>query len=197
MKLILASGSKTRYDLLNSLHISFQVEPVELVEDVTATLPEEHCQEISRRKAERISKNHNDGLIIAAESKVFYRNKAYGKPKTEKEAKKNLKIFFFFFHDVITGVTIYDLYQDKMISFYEKTEVTFRKLSSSMIQNYIDQEKNIYQRCGYGLSAFSFISKIHGDITNLYGLPMKKLEKELALLGYTLDDFKDVKVLKK
>ena len=72
MKLILASGSKTRYDLLNSLHISFQVEPVELVEDVTATLPEEHCQEISRRKAERISKNHNDGLIIAAESKVFY-----------------------------------------------------------------------------------------------------------------------------
>ena len=64
MKLILASGSKTRYDLLNSLHISFQVEPVELVEDVTATLPEEHCQEISRRKAERISMNHNDGLII-------------------------------------------------------------------------------------------------------------------------------------
>ena len=115
----------------------------------------------------------------------------------EKEAKKNLKIFSGNTHDVITGVTIYDLYQDEIISFYEKTEVTFRKLSSSMIQNYIDQEKNIYQRCGYGLSAFSFISKIHGDITNLYGLPMKKLEKELALLGYTLDDFKDVKVLKK
>ncbi len=197
MKLILASGSKTRYDLLKSLHISFQVEPVEPIEDIPVMTPESHCQEISRRKAEKIAQNHSEGVIIAAESKIFYRNKAYGKPKTTKEAKKNLKAFSNHLHDVITGVTIYDLYQDKIISFNEKTEVTFRKLTFSMIQNYIENEKHLYQRCGYGLSAFSFISKINGDITNLYGLPMKKLEHELALLGYQLDDFKEEKVLKK
>ena len=197
MKLILASGSKTRYDLLKSLHISFQVEPVEPIEIINTMSNEDYCQEISRIKAKQIAKNHSDGIIIAAESKVFFQGKAYGKPKSEKEAKKNLKTFSNHTHDVITGVTIYDLYQDKMVSFYEITEVTVRRLTSSMIQDYMKHEKKLYQRCGYGLSAFSFISKIQGDITNLYGLPMKKLEYELACLGYQLDDFKEEKVLKK
>ncbi len=197
MKLILASGSKTRFDLLKSLHISFQVEPVEPIDIINNMSNEDYCQEISRIKAKQIAKNHSEGVIVAAESKIFFNGKAYGKPKTEKEARKNLKIFSNHKHEVITGVTIYDLYQDEMISFHETTEVTFRKLTSSMIQNYIENEKNLYQRCGYGLSAFSFICKIHGDITNLYGLPMKKLEHELACLGYQLDDFKEEKVLKK
>ena len=102
MKLILASGSKTRYDLLKSLHISFQVEPVEPIEIINTMSNEDYCQEISRIKAKQIAKNHSDGIIIAAESKVFFQGKAYGKPKSEKEAKK--MIVKAKFNSVIQGI---------------------------------------------------------------------------------------------
>lgn len=197
MKLILASNSKSRKKLLESLKIDFIVQPSNTEEYSSALLPEEYCKQISFQKALAVAKQHDEGIILAADTMVHCEGKMYGKPKTVKEAKKNIRQLSGKTHDMVTVVTIIDLYQNKTISFSAVTKVTFSKITFAMMQKYLKKEKALFARCGYGETAFFMISKIDGDVTNLYGLPMRRLEKELATLGYQLDDFRTEKRLTK
>ena len=142
MKLILASNSKSRKKLLESLKIDFIVQPSNTEEYSSALLHEEYCKQISFQKALAVAKQHDEGIILAADTMVHCEGKMYGKPKTVKEAKKNIRQLSGKTHDMVTVVTIIDLYQNKTISFSAVTQVTFSKITFAMMQKYLKKETN-------------------------------------------------------
>lgn len=91
----------------------------------------------------------------------------------------------------ITGVTILDLYQNKMVSFSNKVEVKFRKITDDEINWYVNNENKIFSRCGYVPlgKASLFMERVNGDYNSLFGLPISEVFVKLMELGYEISDF--------
>ena len=122
---------------------------------------------------------------------ICFNKKRIGKPKDKIEAKQILHALSGKINYALTGVTIIDLYQNKTISFCEKTKIYFDKLSEEEIEWYIDNENYILERAGYSLAGKTaiFIPKIDGDYYNVLGMHICRLYKELAKIGYKINDF--------
>ena len=124
-------------------------------------------------------------------------NEKFEKPKTKDEAFIFLKKMSGQVTYGVTGVTIKDLYQNKEISFADTTEVHLKNLSDNDILWYIENEKDILNRCGYCIAgkASLFVDKVVGDFYTVLGVPIGKLHTKLSELGYSLSDF-EIKKLK-
>ena len=156
MKIILASSSKQRQDILDMLGLKYEVITSLVEENSNQSNPIEYVKELSRNKAESVKKQIKEkAIIIAADSIICLDNKIYEKPKNKEEAFNNLKKMSGKETKAITGITILDLYQDKEICFEDTTYVKFNKISDDDIKWYIENENNftnhINLRCGYPL----------------------------------------------
>ena len=191
MKLILASNSKTRKDVLNNVGLRYEVKPSNIEEISSETDPKNYVMDLSRKKAEAIAKEESEGVILSADSIIYIDDKKLEKPKTKEQAIKMLKLLSGRVNYAVTGVTIFDLYQNKKITFNEVTEVFFDELSDDEINWYVENEEYIFQRCGYSIAGKSsiYIPKINGDYYNILGMPISRVYKELQKLGYKLSDF--------
>ena len=92
----------------------------------------------------------------------------------------------------MTGVTIKDLYQNKEVTFFDKTDVHFKDVSDEDIEWYVNTDPHILERAGYSMAdgkASIFVEKIVGDYYNIIGLPLGKLYDNLRALGYSMKDF--------
>ena len=148
--------------------------------------------DLSKQKAEAVAKTTKEGVILSADSIIYIDNKKLEKPKTKEQAKEMLKNLSGRVNYAVTGVTIIDLYQNKSITINEVTEVYFDELTEDEIEWYIENEKYIFERCGYSIAGKSaiYIPKINGDYYNILGMPISRVYKELNKLGYKLSDFK-------
>lgn len=191
MKLILASNSRTRKDILNSIGLIYEVKPSNIEEYSIETDPQKYVMDLSRQKAKSVALDTKEGIILSADSIIYIDDKKLEKPKNKKEAKKMLREFSGKVNYAITGVTIIDLYQNKEITFNEVTEVKFDDLSNDEINWYVEKEQYIFERSGYSImgKASLYISKIKGDYYNILGMPINRVYKELGKLGYKLTDF--------
>lgn len=191
MKLILASNSRTRKEILNKVGLKYEVVPSNVEEHSDKTNPKEYVMDLSKQKAQAVAKIVKEGVILSADSIIYIDNKKLEKPKTKEEAKAMLQNLSGKTNYAVTGVTIIDLYQNKEITFNEVTEVYFDKLTEEEIDWYIDNEEYIFERCGYSIAGKSaiYIPKINGDYYNILGMPISKVYKELKALGYKLSDF--------
>ena len=119
-------------------------------------------------------------------------NKIYEKPKNKEEAFNNMREMSGKVTYAITGVTIKDLYQNKEISFSDTAEVWFRKINEEDIKWYIENDKNILDRCGYSVlgKAAIFLEKVNGDHNTLFGISPSMVYEKLQELGYKISDFK-------
>lgn len=191
MKLYLASTSKTRKDILNKVGLKHLSIPSNVEEVTTADNNEQYLINLSILKAKAVADKLVEGVIIGADSMICFNKKRIGKPKDKIEAKQILYALSGKINYALTGVTIIDLYQNKTISFCEKTKVYFDKLSEEEIEWYINNENHILERAGYSLAGKTaiFIPKIDGDYYNVLGMPICRLYKELAKLGYKINDF--------
>lgn len=192
MKLVLASNSKGRKEVLDRAGLIYEVMPSNIEEHSDKKDPKEYVMDLSKQKAEAVAKNLKECVILSADSIIYIDDKKLEKPKTIEEAKKMMKILSGRINYAVTGVTIIDLYQNKTLTFSETTNVYFDELDDEEISWYVENEKYILERCGYSIAGKSaiFISKIDGDYYNILGMPISRVYKELKKLGYKLSDFK-------
>ena len=191
MKLILASNSRTRKEVLDKVGLSYDVIPSDIEEKSDKIDPKEYVMDISKQKADNVAKKLKEGVIISADSIIYIDNKKLEKPKTKEQAKEMLINLSGRVNYAVTGVTIIDLYQNKSITLNEVTEVYFDELTDEEIDWYIENEQYIFERCGYSIAGKSaiYIPKINGDYYNILGMPISRIYKEFSKLGYKLSDF--------
>lgn len=191
IKIILASASPRRKELLEKTGIPFIVEVSDYKEDMNLKLkPLELAKELSRGKAEAVARNHKDEdlLIIGADTFVVLKGKILGKPHTPERAKKMIKEMSGKAHSVITGFTIIDAKSGKEISKAVESKVVFRKLTNEEIENYVKTGEPLDKAGAYAIQEFGavLIERIEGDYTNIVGLPLPALIEELRKFGIIL-----------
>ena len=185
-RLILASSSPRRKELLKQVQPHFHIITCEVDETVAETLtPEEQVMILAERKAEAVAKDNPDAYVIGADTLVFYQGKALGKPKTYDEAKQMLTTLSGNTHYVLTGTCVF--HGDEKQVFYEKTEVTFWELTEKQIEDYIRTGEPFDKAGSYGIQGYgaTLVKKIHGDYFSVVGLPIAKLYRTLTQMGFT------------
>lgn len=182
-KIILASGSPRRQQLLSELGLEFEVKPVDVEEIYPATLQKEDIAiYLSELKANAFNFENlcDNCLVITADTIVWLDNEILPKPKNAEEASLFLNKLSSRSHDVITGCTIRT--KDKFKSFYSDTKVYFKKLSQEEIDYYIQNYKPFDKAGAYGIQEWiglTGIEKIEGSYFNVVGLPVQKMYTEL------------------
>lgn len=181
-KLILASGSPRRAELLKQSGFSFNVRTFDIDENYPDELEKNDVAEFLAIKKATAQKHllKKDELILAADSIVLKKDQILGKPKDKIEATKMLSILSGEKHKVITGVCLLSI--EKQISFSCCSVVFMEKLSKAEIEHYIDVYKPYDKAGAYGIQEWigiNRIKRIEGSYTNIMGLPTAELYEEL------------------
>jgi septum formation protein len=179
----LASKSPRRRKLLKQLGLSFKSFSVLMDEKVKPKEKPHHAVlRLSKEKLELAKQRIKNGIILTADTIVVLDNKIIGKPKSKQDAFRILKLLSNKTHLVYTGYSIFNSSNNKSISEFEKTEVTFRKLSNEEINEYINSGSPMDKAGAYGIQddfGAVFIKKINGCYYNVVGLPLAKLYHDL------------------
>ncbi|MHA2180541.1 MAG: Maf family protein [Promethearchaeota archaeon] len=183
-KIILASKSTDRSELLNRISIPFEVLASEIDEEQfkkKISDPVLLVKELAKAKVQYVKdllvKKETKALIIAADTIVHLNGVIIGKAKTSEDAFKMIKNLCGKSHDLITGIAITETYDLKMKVDYDVTSVEFLTLSDAEIENYIKTNEWEGRAGAYSINdkASLFISKINGSSSNVIGLPMHKV----------------------
>ena len=174
-KLILASASPRRKELLKLLGLDFEVLPSGVEETSrTGETPEEHVLRLSAQKVLALSSSYPEAWIIGADTVVVLDGGFMGKPATIAEAKIMLKKLSGREHQVHTGFTIARKITDILLQEAVISSVFFKRLSEEEVNWYVETDEPYDKAGGYalqGMGAF-FISRITGSYTNVIGLPL-------------------------
>lgn len=201
-KIILASGSPRRKQLLEQTGFEFEICVSACEEKITSTDPEKVCMELSLQKAldvasmiKAYNEKHSDIasdrdlIIIGADTIVAVDDEILGKPKDDDEAILMLKKLSGREHSVYTGVSFVFMSSDGRVgehSFFERTGVSVYDLDEDEIAAYVDSGEPLDKAGAYGIQGgfAKYIEKISGDYFNVVGLPVSRLYHELKkLLG--------------
>lgn len=178
MKLILASNSPRRRELLSQLDYPFEIIPSNCEEITTATKPTDIVQELATLKAKEVYANHPDCVVIGCDTVVDFNGVIFGKPKDRADAWRMLKALSGKTHFVHTGVCILSPVGEWI--FCDSTEVRFRELSDKEIQTYIDNGEADGKAGAYGIQDDShFAASYEGDFDNVVGMPVYRVRKIL------------------
>ena len=184
MKLILASGSPRRKEILNYLNIPFEVIISSFEEKIDEKKPlEEEIKRLSEGKASTVFKDNKDAIVIGADTIVTINNKVLGKPKDKEDAYQMLKLLSGNKHIVITGVTI--ISEEKIDTFASVSDVYFNKLTDKEINDYIATNEPMDKAGAYAIQGIGskFINKIDGDYYSIMGLPINEIYKRLKVFN--------------
>jgi septum formation protein len=176
--IFLASKSPRRRNLLKQLNLKFKSFSVEMDENILpGEKPYNAVLRLSKEKLTLAKSKIKDGIIITADTIVVLDKTILGKPLDKKDAFRMLKLLRGKTHIVYTGYSIFNSRTDKIISEYEKTEVTFRELTNEEITDYINGGSPMDKAGAYGIQddfGAVFIKKINGCYYNVVGLPLAK-----------------------
>lgn len=176
-KILLASKSPRRQELLKGLGISFEIVVVNCDETYPNHLKNEKITDfISETKAKSYSELKKNEILITADTLVALGDKILGKPKDEAHAFEMIKSLSQNTHQVYTSVSIKST--DQLITISDKTEVSFDFISDDEIYYYIENYKPMDKAGAYGIQdwlGFAKVSKINGCYYNVMGLPLNKL----------------------
>ena len=192
MRLILASQSKQRQDILKMIGWKYEVVTSNVEEQSYKENPNEYVEELSRNKAiSAVNQISGKAIIVAADSIIYMNGKKYEKPKSKEEAFENIKKMSGNKTYAVTGITIKDLYQNKEITFSDTVEVIFNNICDEDIKWYIENEEKLFTTCGYAIlgKAALFLNKVNGDYNTVIGISPSKLYNKFKELGYKLSDF--------
>ena len=181
-KIILASKSPRRADILKMIGVNFKVVPSKIKEEINQKIKQNEIPaNLSKAKAEKISHKYPDRIIIGADTVVVFNKKIFGKPKDKNESKKMIKVLSGNCHEVITGVTIMNKKLGIVKTFSETTKVFVQKIPTKQIEFYVNNYNTLDKAGSYGIQEwFSvWIKKINGCYYNVMGLPVSKLYRYL------------------
>ncbi len=180
MNIVLASGSPRRRELLTQAGIEYTVDPADIEEVTTETLPAKVVEDLSRQKALAVWKKHQGEKVLAADTVVAFDDKILGKPADEEDAFRMLTELSGRNHQVYTGVTIVDE-AGNVNTFSECTEVTMYDNSEESIRAYIASKEPMDKAGAYGIQGLGavLVEKINGDYNNVVGLPLARVYRVL------------------
>jgi septum formation protein len=189
MRIILASGSPRRKELLTAAGLTFTVEVPDVDELEAGVLPaRDLCLTNALLKAAGSSRSNPNDLIIASDTVVAMGGTVYGKPKDLAEAAGNLKCFRGKTHEVMTGVALQK--GEIKATFIEVSRVTFRDYPDSVIDDYLKIVPVLDKAGGYAIQDHGdwLVEKIEGDYDNIVGLPVTKVLAKLNEMGFNLSE---------
>lgn len=184
-KIILASASPRRQELLTQIGMEFKVIPSGMEEVPQSRQPKDVVMELSKGKAEDVfeslpKEEKEITLVIGADTIVAYKGRIIGKPDSRENAQEILSCLQGGIHQVYTGVTL--IWQGgEKISFYEKTDVEMYPMSMEEIKRYVDTGEPVDKAGAYGIQGkgAAYIKEIRGDYNNVVGLPVGRLYQEM------------------
>ena len=186
-KIILASQSPRRRELLTQIGLTYEVIPSTVKEVITETDPKLVVQELSRQKAEDVAgsvlRDREGILVIGADTVVSYRGRILGKPADEADAVRMLSMLQGNAHSVFTGVTLIRRGPEEewQVTFAEETRVHMYPMTGEDIRWYVGTGEPMDKAGAYGIQGLCarFVEKIEGDYNNVVGLPVGKIWQEL------------------
>ncbi|MGF7186159.1 septum formation protein [Desulfitispora alkaliphila] len=184
MKIILASQSERRQDILTNLGVKFQVKPAHICENIEGVSPMETASQLALKKARAVADKEEDGIVIGADTVVLLGDTVLGKPNDISDAKKMLTSLSGNEHLVITGFACIDVKRGIEIVDKEVTTVFFRKLSETIIDRYVATREPMDKAGAYGIQGKGslLVEKINGCYFNVVGLPISSLAQALQKL---------------
>ena len=186
MRLILASASPRRKELLAKIGLPFDIIPAQEEETITKKSPVDVVMELSRQKAEEIAlQQTEDCIVIGADTIVAKGDNIMGKPRDVADARRMLASISNDSHQVYTGVTLIRMGKErKQVTFAEKTEVSLYPMSVEEMDAYIASGDPMDKAGAYGIQGdFAIhVKGIAGDYYNVVGLPIGRVYQELKKL---------------
>lgn len=199
MKIVLASGSPRRKELLDQIGAKYEVRPSQADETITGSIPAEIVQELALKKGKEAAGHYREeAVILSADTVVANEGKILGKPKDDREAKEMIAGFQGKSHEVYTGVAIIIMRPDasgalvkKEIVFAEETKVKVAAMSEAEIEGYLRTGEHKDKAGAYAIQGkfAPYIEGIEGDYYNVVGFPISRICRELKKEGIHLTGY--------
>jgi septum formation protein len=186
VRVVLASASPRRRELLNLVGIAHEARPAGVDETLfDGESPTAHAERLALAKAHAISGTEPDALVLAADTIVVVDDRILGKPRDAGEAREMLVALSGRTHTVVTGVAA--AYRQQAHSDVEQVAVTFRPLSAEDIRAYIATGEPMDKAGAYGIQGYgaTIVERIDGDYFAVMGLAIVRLLRLCAKLGFT------------
>jgi len=185
-KIVLASASPRRQELLKQIGLDFEVKAAQVDETLPLNLPPgEAVCELAYRKARETAGAIGDGIVIGADTVVVNGDTVLGKPADYADAFETLRRLSGKDHLVITGFCVMDAATGKVAKASESTRVIFRRLTDREIQAYVDSGEPMDKAGSYGIQGLGavLVESIEGCYFNVVGLPLTRLAIVLKDFG--------------
>lgn len=185
-KIILASTSPRRKELLAKTGLAFDVVPGSYEEDMTLPLPpKELVVLLSKGKAESVAPLYPDAIIIGADTFIVFGDKVMGKPHTPEKAKEMLKTLCGECHSVITGFTIIDTGNGQVFSDVVEAKVCFKNYTDQEIDDYVATGEPLERAGAYAIQEIGrkLVERYEGDYNSIIGLPVGNILDALKDFG--------------
>jgi len=184
-RLILASGSPARRELLTRHGYTFEVRPAAIDEPLEAGHgdPRSYVQQIAWMKAAAVAEQVNDGVVLAADTVGWCDGKPVLKPNDEDDARRILKLLAGRSHELWTGVCLWRKPDGLQIAWQELSRVTMKPMTEDAISNYLCTRQ--WEGCSgaYAIQEENDpLLTVEGSITNVIGLPMESLARYFSLV---------------
>jgi septum formation protein len=184
VRIILASQSPRRRELLALIGVPHEVRPADLDESaLPGESPTEHAERLARSKAEAVAAHEPAAVVIGSDTIVVLDGDILGKPRDAAEAAATLRRLAGRTHTVHTAVAV--TRNGRTVSGVESVEVTFRPLSDAQIETYIATGEPMDKAGAYGIQGFGavIVERVHGDYFAVMGLALGRLVSLLEQLG--------------
>lgn len=178
MKIILASSSPRRKEILENANVKFDIIKSEIDEVILDNeLPSQVVMRLAFEKCIDIAAKHRESLVIGADTVVVLDDIILGKPKDIDEAVAMITQLSGKTHQVITGISLINLSANKKIIDYVVSNVKFKDLSAEDIKDYIQTNESLDKAGAYGIQGYGalLVEEIQGDYFNIVGLPISRL----------------------
>ena len=188
IKLLLASASPRRKELLENIGLEFDVVPSDVDETLwNDAVPQDFVMTLAERKAEAVAEGHKDSWILAADTVVVYKEKILGKPADRADAVKMIEMLQGRTHYVVTGVALIKPGGVTLVD-CEKTYVKFRNMTHEECEAYVDQGESMDKAGSYAIQGRGsmLVEGIDGCYSNVVGLPVNKVSLMFEKAGYSL-----------
>ena len=189
-KIILASGSPRRKELLLQIGIVPEIIVSHVEEKITSDIPAEVVMSLAEQKAVDVAKEMPEGtVILGSDTVVAADGKILGKPKSHEEAYEMIRRLAGRSHQVYTGVCLVkkgpEGEADTVVSFYDETDVNVSPMTEKEIREYADSEEPMDKAGSYAVQGFfaRYIDGLKGSFANVMGLPVHLVYQELKKLG--------------
>ncbi len=194
MKLILASTSKMKNEILNKVGLKHGQIASDFLE-VSSNKEDvyQYVKDLSYGKAKSVDKKINDAIILGIDTVVFANGKILEKPNTIEEARENLKISAGKTTSVITGITLINKYTNEIIQDFQETKITLNDICDDDIEYYIENEPDVMFASGFIVETIvsNFIRNIDGSFYNILGVPVEKIYEHLLNWNIHLKDLEN------